>query len=123
LALAVPAAAGGVIDPKGLVRMPVEVRNSGEAPLLCQAEIAHWFETDLAVVPPGASASLDLRFDTVSGAWAAMNARGEALPLQRAWCGEQGRAYETRFDLALGPAHPQARRLDCRAEQASVACR
>ena len=121
--LVVPAAAGKTVDPAGLVRLPVDVRNSGAAAILCQAEIAHWFATDLATIPPGENASLDLRFDTLSGTWAAMNARGEALPVERAWCGVEGRTYETRWDLRLGRDRPQAQKLDCRAEGPGLACR
>ncbi|RST85046.1 hypothetical protein EJC49_17875 [Aquibium carbonis] len=118
-----PVAAAETVDPRGLVRLPVDVRNSGDAVIRCQAEIAHWFAADLASIEPGQQASLDLRYDTVSGAWATMNVHGEALPLERAWCGVEGRTYETRFDLDLGRDQPQARRLDCRAEGAGLTCR
>ncbi len=123
LGLAVPAAGGKTVDADSLVAMPIDVRNSGSAPILCQAEIAHWFSLDLARIPPGENASLDLRFDTQSGTWAAMNARGEALPVERAWCGVEGHAYETRWDLKLGRSRPQPQQLDCRAESAGLSCR
>jgi len=99
------------------------MRNSGKVPILCQAEIAHWFAADLASIAPGERASLDLRFDTLSGAWAAMNARGEALPVERAWCGLKGRTYETRWNLTLGRDQPRPRQLDCRPEGAGLNCR
>lgn len=117
------AAAAETVDPQGLVAVPVEVRNSGKAAILCQAEIAHWFAIDLAGVAPGDSASLDLRFNTLTGAWAAMNTRGEALPVERAWCGLEGRTYETRWNLILGRDHPQPLQLDCRAGGAGLECR
>ncbi|BDA84842.1 hypothetical protein Sa4125_23840 [Aureimonas sp. SA4125] len=101
----------------------MDVRNSGHDTILCQAEIAHWFATNLASIAPDEHASLDLRFDTLSGAWAAMNARDEALPVERAWCGVKGRTYETRWDLPLERDQPQARQLDCRTEGPRLACR
>lgn len=121
--LACPAAGGETVDPKGLVRLPMDVRNSGPDAIVCQAEIAHWFATDLASIAPDDHASLDLRFDTLSGVWAVMNARDEALPVERAWCGVKGSTYETRWDLPLGRDQPQALKLDCRTEGPSLACR
>lgn len=123
LGLISAAIAGETVDLESLVAVPVEVRNSGTTPILCQAEIAHWFATDLARIAPGESASLDLRFDPLSGTWAAMNARGEALPVERAWCGLEGRTYETRWNLSLGRDQPQARQLDCRGEGDRLNCR
>lgn len=118
-----PAAAGKTVETEGLVAVALDIRNDGSAPILCQAEIAHWFATDLARVVPGETASLGLRVNTRSGTWAAMNTAGEALPVERAWCGLEGRTYETRFDLGLKSAKPQARQLNCRAEGKSLACR
>jgi hypothetical protein len=123
LVLTAPATAGKTVDRGSLVAAPVEVHNSGAAPILCQAEIAHWFATDLARILPGDSASVDLRFDPRSGTWAAMNARGEALPVERAWCGLEGRTYETRWNLSLGRDQPQAQQLDCRGEDSGLSCR
>lgn len=123
LVLAAPATAGKTVDRDNLIAVPVEIHNSGDAAILCQAEIAHWFATDLAKIVPGDSASLDLRFDPLTGTWAAMNTRGEALPVERAWCGLLGRTYETRWNLSLGRDQPQARQLDCRGEGAALSCR
>ncbi|QPC86236.1 hypothetical protein GA830_05395 [Mesorhizobium sp. NBSH29] len=116
------ARAAETVDLKGLVAVPTKVRNSGDAPILCQAEIAHWFATDLVRIEPGATATLDLRFDTQSGAWAVLNAGGEALPLERAWCGVEGHTYETRFTLALDRSNPQPATLDCRPQAAGLSC-
>lgn len=123
LVLTAPATAGKTVNRDNLVAVPVEIHNSGAAHILCQAEIAHWFATDLARIAPGGSASLDLRFDTQTGTWAAMNTRGEALPVERAWCGLEGHTYETRWNLSLGRDHPQALQLDCRGEGAGLSCR
>lgn len=123
LGLAVPAIAGKTVDQDGLVAVPVEIVNSGAAPILCQAEIAHWFASDLGRIAPGEKASLDLRFSPASGTWATMNARGEALPVERAWCGLEGRTYATRWNLVLRRDQPQAQQLDCRGEGDSLGCR
>ncbi len=123
LALVHPAAAAETVDMQGLIAVPVEVLNSGTATILCQAEIAHWFGTDLASIEPGESGTLDLRFDTLSGTWATMNTRGEALPVERVWCGLKGRTYETRWNLKLDRDKPQARQISCRGTGPGLDCR
>ena len=52
-----------------------------------------------------------------------MNTRGEALPVERAWCGLEGRTYETRWNLSLVRDQPQAQQLDCRGEGTGLDCR
>lgn len=122
LSMAGPAHAGKTVDMEGLVAVDLAVRNDGAEPILCQAEIAHWFATDLARVAPGETVSLGLRVNTNSGTYAAMNTAGEALPVERAWCGLEGRTYASRFDLGLKSAKPQAGQLSCRAEGDRLAC-
>jgi len=111
------------VNLEDLVPVPTEIRNSGDSAILCQAEIAHWFATDLALVEPGGSASLDLRFAAQTGTWAVINSEGEALPLERAWCGVEGRTYETRWTLMLARERPEPVRLDCRARESGLDCR
>ena len=123
LASAAPAAAAKTVDKANLVAAAVEIANSGAAPVLCQAEIAHWFAMDLATIAPGRKAALGLYFDTKTGTWAAINAVGEALPVERAWCGLQGHTYETRWNIDLGRDRPEARQFDCRATGARLDCR
>ncbi len=117
-----PAFAGQTINLANLVPVPAMIKNTGTQPILCQAEIAHWFATDLASVGPQTSASLDLRFDPGTGAWAVINSRGEALPVERVWCGIKGRTYETRQTLRLDRKLPESIDLDCRAETSGLVC-
>ena len=117
------ACAGQTVHPENLVSIPAEIRNSGSEAILCQAEIAHWFATDLATIPPGAATRLDLRFEPATGIWAVINAIGEALPVERVWCGLKGRTYETRSTLRLARRQPQPAHLDCRAEASGLVCR
>jgi hypothetical protein len=122
-AFASHAAAGETVDRNNLIVAPIEIRNTGAAPVLCQAEIAHWFAADLARIEPGYQADLGLRFDTATAAWATINARGEALPVERAWCGVEGRTYETRWNLYLARDRPPKQSFDCVALEESLACR
>lgn len=123
LVFAAPARAAETVNQDNLIAVPIGIHNTGTAPILCQAEIAHWFATDLARIAPGDRADLGLRFDTASGTWAAMNARGEALPVERAWCGLEGRTFETRWDLSLVRENPQAQAYDCSALDTRLGCR
>jgi hypothetical protein len=85
--------------------------------------LPHWFATDLASVAPSTRAKLDLRFDAQSGVWAVFNTVGEALPVERAWCGIEGRTYETRWTLPLKRERPQPMALDCRPGGSGLDCR
>lgn len=122
MGLASAVGAAETLDRTALTAMPVEIVNSSPDTILCEAEIAHWFALELARIPAGERATLDLRFHDASGAWAAMNALGEALPVERAWCGIAGRSYETRQMLTLQRAAPAPQSLDCRSEAGSLVC-
>lgn len=116
------AVAAQTVNPAHLVPVPTKIHNSGSETILCQAEIAHWFSMDLVAIPPRSAADLDLRFDPPTGIWAVINAIGEALPVERVWCGLKGRAYETRRMLRLERKRPQPVRLDCRAGISGLVC-
>jgi hypothetical protein len=121
-ALAPPASAAEALDPAGLVPLPVTVANAGPAAIACEAEVAHWFALALGTVAPGAAAPLDLWRDPATGTRAVRNARGEFLPLERAWCGLAGQAYATRWPLPLTP-DTTALAVACAPEGARLVCR
>jgi hypothetical protein len=101
--------------------VPLTVVNAGTEPVSCQAEIAHWFSAELASITPGRDASLDIWRNPATGGHATRNQHGEFLPVERAWCGIEGRAYVTRWQITLGPAMP--RRLTCAAAGDTLDCR
>lgn len=115
--------AGDTVELEELVSVPTVIRNAGSLTILCQAEIAHWFAADLARVAPGERVELELLFAPHTGVWAVLNAGGEALPLERAWCGLEGRTYETRWPLALGRENPVTVTLECHDGASSLHCR
>ncbi len=114
--------AGDTVELKELISVPTEIQNAGNSTILCQAEIAHWFAADLAHVEPGERVKLELHFAPRTGVWAVLNAGGEALPIERAWCGLKGRTYETRWPLALGRTNPVPVTLECHDEAAGLHC-
>ncbi len=107
----------------GLSPVSLTVANAGREPLACNADIAHWYSVELAAVAPGKTASLELWFDPSSGTYAALNDKRENLPVERLWCGIEGRAYATRSQIALdNGAAPAARQLTCSDRTGSLAC-
>lgn len=121
LRAALPGAAAGM-EP-----LAVSIANAAGTPITCHAEVAHWFSADLGEVAPGAERPLDLWRDPATGAVATRNAGGEFLPVERAWCGLGGRAYETRWQITLNSAAdapaPAPQRLSCSVQDDRLACR
>ena len=69
---------------------------------------------------------IDLWFDPASGTWLILNDKQENMPVEAAWCGIAGRAYETRMPIALDRstcATPTPRVMACAASGGSLACR
>lgn len=94
---------GAAASAADMQSVPVTVVNAGAEPVNCQAEIAHWFSAELASIAPGRDASLDIWRDPATGSHATRNEHGEFLPVERAWCGIEGRAYVTRWQITLAP--------------------
>jgi hypothetical protein len=120
--MAATPALADTLDPAAMVSIPVSIANVGPEPIACEAEIAHWFASDLGRIEPGATATLDLWRDPDTGTRAARNAKGEFLPLERAWCGLAGQAYATRWPLPL-VAGTTALAVACAPESARLVCR
>ncbi|SFT53511.1 hypothetical protein [Mesorhizobium sp. YR577] len=107
----------------GLTPVSLTVANAGKETLACNADIAHWYSIELAAVAPGKTASLELWFDPKTGTYAALNDKRENLPVERLWCGIEGRAYATRSQIALDHgAAPATRQLACSDETGRLVC-
>jgi hypothetical protein len=107
----------------GLSPVSLTVANAGKEPLACNADIAHWYSVELATVVPGKAASLELWFDPKSGTYAALNDKRENLPVERFWCGIEGRAYATRSQIALDHgAAPATLQLTCTDKSGRLIC-
>ena len=108
-----------------LSRLSIVIGNEGEMPIECRAEIAHWFALPLGIVAPKHDSELDLWADAKTGTIATRNEKDEFLPVERVWCGAEGRAYETRWLVPLErrlETVPVPRRLSCRAGADRVEC-
>jgi hypothetical protein len=115
-----------VTGTQGLSHVPVHVRNTGVVPLSCTIELAHWYSIRLEEALPGGRTVIDLWFDQASGTYLILNEKQEQMPVEAAWCGIAGRAYETRMPIALDRskgAAPMPRVMVCAAAGGSLACR
>jgi len=107
----------------GLEPAPLTIVNRSTQPIVCIAEIAHWYSAELARATAGADAAIGLWRDRTDGAFVALNDAEENLPVEKLWCGFEGRSYETRSDLVLDrAAPPTARAIVCRESQERLVC-
>lgn len=108
---------------EGLEPAPVTVTNGTASAIVCIAEIAHWYSAELAHVPAGAGAPIGLWRDPSDGAYVALNDKKENMPVERLWCGFEGRAYETRGELVLDRAAASVpRSVVCREQAGRLVC-
>lgn len=85
----------------GLVPLPFAARNDGGQPMSCAVDTAHWYAVDLGTTAPGTW--LRQMFWTVpaTGEVVILNAHDDRMPVEALWCGEAGRAWETRATIDL----------------------
>lgn len=103
LVLCLPGPGRATVPGEGLVALSVTLTNAGAEPIVCEAEIAHWFSAPMGAAPPASTLALDLWHDPASGVHATRNVRDEFLPVERIWCGLADRAFATRWVLPLHP--------------------
>jgi hypothetical protein len=109
-------------DEVAFTQNAVEVKNRSGHPIACAAQLAHWFSADLGIAAPGDALRIDFEADPVSGTVFIRNAGGERMPIEAAWCGLEGRAWETRYQFDLVRAG--GRGLTCEAvAEGRLACR
>lgn len=111
---------------EGLVHVPVDVRNTGTAPLSCTIELAHWYSMNLGEALPGGRTVIDMWFDPAKGAYLVLNDRQDNMPIEAAWCGIAGKAYQTRVPIILDRskgASPKSREIKCAAAGDRLACK
>ncbi|WP_442578429.1 hypothetical protein ACSBOB_23245 [Mesorhizobium sp. ASY16-5R] len=109
----------------GLHPAPIAVTNSTAAPIVCVAQLAHWYSAVVAQAGPGASTRIALWQDPSTGAFVALNDKQENMPVEALWCGFEGRSYETRAALPLDRGQPAAatpRSVACLEEAGRLAC-
>tara|TARA_Y100000815_G_scaffold206646_1_gene190565 strand:+ start:795 stop:1262 length:468 start_codon:yes stop_codon:yes gene_type:complete len=89
---------------EGLVAVPLEVTNAGDLTLSCEAKLAHWYSFALGTAAYGVTLSATLWSDPSSGAVVLLNRIGDQMPVERIWCGVEGRSWDTRFEMPLARA-------------------
>ncbi|MGQ9367992.1 hypothetical protein [Azospirillum sp. ST 5-10] len=108
LALSAGPAVAGEAGGEALHRTAVDVRNRSGRPIACVAQIAHWFSAELGRAMPDEALRAELWSDPASGAVFLLNAAGDRLPVEAAWCGFAGEAWATRSPLTLARRHGEA---------------
>ncbi|TCW00472.1 hypothetical protein [Biostraticola tofi] len=110
----------------GLTPFTLSIYNAGSKPLDCQATTAHWYSVALGQLALGQQLNIALWKNTASGEVIMLNRSLDQMPLQRLWCGEEGKSWQTRADIRL-PNHRgatvQSIALDCTANPSPVECR
>src|SRR4051794_34667475 len=91
-------------DEVAFLQIQMEVKNRSERPIACSAQLAHWFSVELGAAAPQASISVALVYDPASGTVFIPNDSGDRMPIEIAWCGFEGSAWETRSQLDLAKA-------------------
>ena len=110
----------------GLIHVPVEVANASGEAMSCTLQLAHWYSINLGTTAPGDNALIDLWFDTSSATYLVLNDSQENMPVEAAWCGLAGRAYETRSEIALrrhAGNNPVASKISCTAPGGRLSCK
>jgi hypothetical protein len=104
----------------------VEIRNQSGRAITCVAQVAHWFSTELGSAAPDGQVRAGLKSDPATGTVFILNDSGDRLPVEAAWCGFAGEAWETRSPLTLErrrgePAADIA--VSCASEGNQLSCR
>lgn len=110
---------------EGLTYVPVDVRNTGIAPISCTIQLAHWYSLGLGEALPGAHTRVDLWFDKASGTYLILNDKQDNMPVEAVWCGIAGRAFETRTAIGLDrskDAVPRPELMRCAAADDRLVC-
>jgi hypothetical protein len=113
--------APAMADEVAFHQITVEVKNRSGYPIACSAQLAHWFSIELGSAAPEDTISAGFVSDPATGTVFILNDAGERMPLEAAWCGFAGSAWETRSQLSFDGAdeihilcETRGERLSCR---------
>jgi hypothetical protein len=109
-----------------MLAVPARIINNGREPLVCTAQLAHWYSTMVGTAAPGLGARIDLWFDPATGTYLILNDKQDNMPVEALWCGIAGRAYITRatinLDRRIG-VKVAAREIICAASNDRLVCK
>jgi hypothetical protein len=101
LAVALLAAAPEAASAGNLGAFPIAIENRTGGTLSCYATAGHWYGFDLGSVQGGGVMRLPLSLRPADGTLSLQNSLGQPVPIQMIYCGDAGRAYDTRTILDL----------------------
>lgn len=109
----------------GLTQLDFSVENGGQATVSCDVKLAHWYSDHLTTIAPGKTEGFTLWSDAKNGAVYMMNATQDRMPVERLWCGLEGKSWDTRHEIdlpRLGGQTATAAALRCTANAAGTTC-
>lgn len=111
---------------EGLQRKTLSVTNLSRLPIICNAQLAHWYSVVLLEVAGGNTGDIVFWCDPGTGTIAVLNDSRENMPVEAAWCGIAGQAYKTRSILKLdrrASSGATAKSISCMVQNDRLACR
>jgi hypothetical protein len=108
-------------DEVAFLQISVEVKNRSGRPIACSAQLAHWFSVELGGAAPQTSISIGLVSDPATGTVFILNDASDRMPIEAAWCGFKGNAWETRSQLDITKAADIS--ISCDAVAGRLSCR
>jgi hypothetical protein len=113
--------APAMADEVAFHQIAVEVKNRSGRPITCSVQLAHWFSAELGTAAPDGIISAGFVSNPATGTVFILNDAGERMPVEIAWCGFAGSAWETRGQLNFTGAdeihilcEAKGERLSCR---------
>jgi hypothetical protein len=112
--------APAMADEVAFHQIAVEVKNRSGRLITCSAQLAHWFSVELGSAAVDGTIIAGFVSDPATGTVFILNDAGERMPVETAWCGFAGNAWETRGQLNFTGAdeillcEARGERLSCR---------
>jgi hypothetical protein len=91
--------APAMADEVAFHQIAVEVKNRSGRPIVCSAQLAHWFSIELGSATLDGTISAGFVSDSATGTVFILNDAGERIPVEAAWCGFVGNTWETRSQI------------------------
>lgn len=94
---------------EGADPVEVSVTNETEAPLECQAALAHWYSEELGRIAAGNELTLTLWHDSETGVLNLLNAGGDRMPVEAVWCATETARTRLKLPMAAGESEAELR--------------
>lgn len=111
---------------KGLSPLAFSIANDADGPVVCTAQMAHWYTAELGVASPGEAVTATLWHNPDDGVLALMNATDDQMPVEAVWCAPAVDPAAPRSRVALpvaaGPLATDRIAAHCRTVSGGLVC-